>query len=207
MAQDLLLRAAHHGDIEEAALLMQKGHARPEVPMPPSNTTPLHAACRAGNLDMVNLLLGARASVNALEVSHCGGRSPLHLAAQANHTAIAGSLLVGGANPILRDSRGQTPLHLAALEGQADVTRLIANHGGDPNMRDYAGFNPAWWAKEFRHREVLEVYAKMQVEPLKMSARERLDFAGVKFKVGGKKKKKGSDRAKSRDKTPNPKKK
>eukprot|EP00439_Symbiodinium_sp_Y106_P052939 s1021_g7.t1 len=202
MASDLLLRAAQRGDIEEAALLLESGHAQPNVVMPPSDTTPLHAASRAGNLNMVNLLLEAQANPNAREVSQCGGRAALHLAAQANLTEIANNLLAKGANPVMRDSRGQTPLHLAALEGHADVTRLLLGHGGDPNMRDYAGFNAAWWAKEFKHQEVLDVYAAEQVQPLKITARERLDFSGVKFRVGGKKKKKEGERGKSRDKTP-----
>eukprot|EP00931_Biecheleriopsis_adriatica_P067858 TRINITY_DN41921_c0_g1_i1.p1 TRINITY_DN41921_c0_g1~~TRINITY_DN41921_c0_g1_i1.p1 ORF type:complete len:204 (-),score=38.83 TRINITY_DN41921_c0_g1_i1:37-648(-) len=190
MAQELLLRAAQHGDIEEAALLMEKGHACPDFAMPPLNTTPLHAACRHGHLDMVNLLIASRADPNRKEVTQCGARTPLHLAAQANLTSIATTLLAGGADPIKRDSRGQTPLHLAALEGQADVTRLLLARGADPNVRDYAGFNAAWWAKEFKFQDVLEEYAALQVEPQKLTARERLAISGVRPKVGGGKKKK-----------------
>ncbi|CAJ1367173.1 unnamed protein product [Effrenium voratum] len=172
MAQDLLLRAAQYGDIEEAALLIQRGLAKPETVSPPTNTTALHAACRAQNLDMVDLLMTARACPNAQEITQCGGRAPLHLAAQANLTEIATRLLVGGANPVLRDARGSTPLHAAALEGRAEVTKLLLAHGGDPFMRDFAGFNAAWWAKEFKHQEVLDVFSAQQVEPLKMSAKE-----------------------------------
>eukprot|EP00435_Cladocopium_sp_Y103_P038896 s343_g10.t1 len=53
MAQDLLLRAAQYGDVDEAVSLIQKEHAQPELAMPPTNTTPLHAACRSGALDMI----------------------------------------------------------------------------------------------------------------------------------------------------------
>eukprot|EP00930_Biecheleria_cincta_P020555 TRINITY_DN15435_c0_g1_i1.p1 TRINITY_DN15435_c0_g1~~TRINITY_DN15435_c0_g1_i1.p1 ORF type:complete len:216 (-),score=48.06 TRINITY_DN15435_c0_g1_i1:113-718(-) len=198
MAQDLLLRAAQHGDIEEAALLMEKGRALPAVAMPPSNTTPLHAACRAGNLDMVELLLAAKAEPNMKEIVPCGGRTALHVAAKENFTAIATRLLAAGADPLIRDARGSTPLHIAAQEGQADVTQLLVSHGADPNVRDFSGFNAAWWAKEFKHQDVLEFYASIQVAPLKITATERLAFSGIRLKVAPKKKAKGKDRDKSR---------
>ena len=66
MAQDLLLWAAQYGDMEEAVSLVRRG-ARADAAMPPTNTTPLHAACRAQDLKMVAFLLSARADPNVRE--------------------------------------------------------------------------------------------------------------------------------------------
>eukprot|EP00933_Yihiella_yeosuensis_P002323 TRINITY_DN103943_c0_g1_i1.p1 TRINITY_DN103943_c0_g1~~TRINITY_DN103943_c0_g1_i1.p1 ORF type:complete len:210 (-),score=45.65 TRINITY_DN103943_c0_g1_i1:75-704(-) len=197
MAQELLFRAAQHGDVEEAVLILDKGRALPSKAMPPSNTTPLHAASRAGMLDMVELLLTFKADPNMKEVVPCGGKAPLHLAAAINHVGIAGAILAAGGDPVLRDARGHTPLHIAAQAGHVEVTHLLCAHGADPNIRDFAGFNAAWWAKEFKHLDLLAEYAKMQVEPLKMSTTERLAFSGVRLKAPGKSKKKDGGAAKS----------
>ncbi|CAE8641784.1 unnamed protein product [Polarella glacialis] len=208
MAQELLQRAAQHGDIEEAVLLLEKGHVVPGMAMPPSNSTPVHAACRSGHLDMVNLLLQRQADPNKFETASCGGLTPLHIAAQADFSGIVSALLDGGADPIARDTRGRTPLRVAAQEGQAEVTWLLIAHGADPHMRDFAGFNPAWWAKEFKHQPVLDVYAQMQVVPLKMTATERLAFSGMKIKFAPRKWKKAQGKdGKARSASPSKRKK
>merc|ERR1712232_1419141 len=100
-----------------AVLLMERGLARVDVALPPTNTTPLRAACRAGMSDMVQLLLRRRADPDAHEVTPCGGRTPLHLATQGHYLGIVADLLRGGASPLISDSRGQSSLHLAAQEG------------------------------------------------------------------------------------------
>mmetsp|Transcript_11516 Transcript_11516/g.31187 ORF Transcript_11516/g.31187 Transcript_11516/m.31187 type:complete len:217 (-) Transcript_11516:144-794(-) len=199
MAEELLLHAAERGDLEEASRLLERGRVRADVVLPPAKTTPLHAACRLGGLDMAELLLRAGADPNAREATGVGGRSPLHVAAQreVGGPGLVTALLHAGASAVLRDTRGQTPLHSAAQAGHADITRLLLAQGGDPHLRDWAGFNPAWWAKEYRHVEVLEVYAAHQVEPASITARMVLQHAGPRARSvllaskGGKKKKSG----------------
>mmetsp|Transcript_179780 Transcript_179780/g.570205 ORF Transcript_179780/g.570205 Transcript_179780/m.570205 type:complete len:166 (-) Transcript_179780:107-604(-) len=75
-------------------------------------------------------------------------------------------------------------------------------HGADPNLRDWAGFNPAWWAKEYRHQEVLEVYAAEQVAPSGITARMAMEHAGPRARsvlmgAKGARKKKGARSARS----------
>eukprot|EP00413_Alexandrium_margalefii_P026182 CAMPEP_0204572066 /NCGR_PEP_ID=MMETSP0661-20131031/39262_1 /ASSEMBLY_ACC=CAM_ASM_000606 /TAXON_ID=109239 /ORGANISM="Alexandrium margalefi, Strain AMGDE01CS-322" /LENGTH=265 /DNA_ID=CAMNT_0051580403 /DNA_START=56 /DNA_END=849 /DNA_ORIENTATION=- len=178
MADELLQHAAEHGDLEQVALLIERGRSRADAALPPANTTPLHAACRTGNLDMVELLLRLRADPNAREIQACGGVGPLHIAAQGDLIGITMALLRAGANPVLRDVRGQTPLHVAAQCGRAEVTQVLVAQGADPHIRDDAGFNAAWWAKEFRHCELVSWYSQRQVEPLGIAAGQRLAHAG-----------------------------
>mmetsp|Transcript_72738 Transcript_72738/g.162835 ORF Transcript_72738/g.162835 Transcript_72738/m.162835 type:complete len:213 (-) Transcript_72738:251-889(-) len=196
MAEELLQHAAESGDLEQVTLLIERGRCRADVVLPPANTTPLHAACRTGNLQMVELLLKLQADPNACEVKACGGLSPLHIAADADFVGITMALLRAGANPVLPDVRGQTPLHLAAQSGRTDVTRVLVAQGADPHVRDAAGFNAAWWAKEFRHQDLVSWYAERQVEPLGISARQRLAHAGVRLHLKSRKKDRSSSRAK-----------
>mmetsp|Transcript_10133 Transcript_10133/g.26023 ORF Transcript_10133/g.26023 Transcript_10133/m.26023 type:complete len:212 (-) Transcript_10133:106-741(-) len=204
MAEDLLLHAAARGDLEEVSMLLERGRAKADSALPPSKTTPLHAACRTGGLDMAELLIRWKADLNAKEATGCGGRTALHIATQRERggTSLASVLLRAGASPIERDARGQTPLHTAAQVGQADITRLLLAQGADPNLRDWAGFNPAWWAKEYRHQEVLEVYAAEQVAPSGITARMAMEHAGPRARsvlmgAKGARKKKGARSARS----------
>merc|ERR1712187_54138 len=108
-----------------------------------------------------------------------GGMAPLHLAAESDMVGVASLLLKAGAHVTAQDSRGRTPLHAAAQEGGRDITRLLLAHGADPHMRDNSGHNAAWWAKQFKHAEVFEIYTDMQVEPKNISIREQMLHAGI----------------------------
>mmetsp|Transcript_32563 Transcript_32563/g.93384 ORF Transcript_32563/g.93384 Transcript_32563/m.93384 type:complete len:91 (+) Transcript_32563:3-275(+) len=56
--------------------------------------------------------------------------------------------------------------------------------GADPHLRDTAGFNACWWAKEFKHQTVVDLFAEMQVEPKSITAGQLLAHAGVKLVTG-----------------------
>mmetsp|Transcript_32674 Transcript_32674/g.97051 ORF Transcript_32674/g.97051 Transcript_32674/m.97051 type:complete len:213 (+) Transcript_32674:79-717(+) len=206
MGEELLLRAAQYGDVGQACLLLDRRKAEAKTRLPPVGTTPLHAASRSGNLDMVELLLRGRADPNVCEVAACGGKAPLHLASRQDCPGVVLALLEAGANPGLGDASGQTPLHLAAQEGKTAATRILLECGADPHLKDNAGMNAAWWAKEYRHAEVLEIYAEIQVLPDRITAKQAILHAGPRARAmivnrrGGKKKKKagdGDDRSKS----------
>lgn len=177
MGEELLRISCERGDLREASLLLEGGRARADCALPPTLTTPLHVACRAQSLEVVQLLLRHRADPNAHEIRPCGGRTALHLAAQKDCPGITAALLKAGASPVALDSRGMTPLHLAAQEGLVDVTRLLLAHGADPLLRDKAGCNAAWWAKDFGHPAVEAVYAELQVLPRILTAKEAVKHA------------------------------
>eukprot|EP00929_Paragymnodinium_shiwhaense_P024802 TRINITY_DN15157_c0_g1_i1.p2 TRINITY_DN15157_c0_g1~~TRINITY_DN15157_c0_g1_i1.p2 ORF type:complete len:215 (-),score=68.13 TRINITY_DN15157_c0_g1_i1:135-779(-) len=195
-AEALFMHAVQHGRIEEASMLLKRGRAHADLVMAPTNTSALHAATRAADTRMVEMLLQAKADVNAQEAMICGGKTPLHLAAESELVGIATSLLNADANLLTKDSRGLTPLHAAAQEGRCDVTKILLAKGADPFMRDYSGHNAAWWAKEFKHAEVSSLYREMNVDPINITAKQVLVHAGVAGKLlrkAKKKKKEGKD--------------
>mmetsp|Transcript_122698 Transcript_122698/g.244079 ORF Transcript_122698/g.244079 Transcript_122698/m.244079 type:complete len:197 (+) Transcript_122698:55-645(+) len=179
MAQELLHHAAVHGEMEQAALLLDRGGADPGAPVPGTNTTSLHAACEAGHLGIAKLLLDCRADANMCETQRCGGRTPLHIAAERDFVYVVLALVQASANPSIPDSRGHTALHLAAQRGRLEITQALVAQGADPHARDHAGFNAAWWAREFNHPDVVNFYRQIHVEPQRISAAQRLRHAGV----------------------------
>eukprot|EP00903_Cladosiphon_okamuranus_P007646 g7415.t1 len=85
--------------------------------------TPIFDAAAAGSTGAVTSLLRHGASVHALDL---GGRAPLHVAIEADHTAACSALLSGGANPLLRHGDEQVSvLDVAVREGNLDVVVAI----------------------------------------------------------------------------------
>eukprot|EP01044_Picomonas_judraskeda_P007641 COSAG03_NODE_832_length_5683_cov_10.516112_3_plen_139_part_00 len=74
--------------------------------------TALHCAAQRGRGEVVRLLLGQGASVNAQSTN---GDAPLHLAAQdrKNGATVASELIKAGANVSLPNGMGWTALHCA----------------------------------------------------------------------------------------------
>jgi len=90
--------------------------------------TALHYAARNGHVGIVELLLAARANVNAAECSF----TPLLRAAFMGHTAIVSMLLSRKADVSTPDTvEGLTPLHKAAARGHGDVVGLLLAAGGE----------------------------------------------------------------------------
>ncbi|XP_018333137.1 ankyrin repeat domain-containing protein 6 [Agrilus planipennis] len=96
----------------------------------------LRAAAAAGDALQVGRLLG---SARCVRFSHDEqGRSALHLAASAGHTAVV-RLLLNVAAPKEVDSpdgAGCTPLQRAAADGHEEVVRLLLSRGADIDKQD-----------------------------------------------------------------------
>ena len=85
---------------------------------------PLHHAAGAGYLEIVNILLEARAEIDAKDIH---GKTPLHSAALGWRNAeqvypeIVRILLEARAHINAKDMHGETALTYAAIRGRADV--------------------------------------------------------------------------------------
>ena len=144
-ASDDLLDAARQGDVPAVRALLEAG-ADPNVARG-DGLTALHIAAGRGNLDIVRLLMGAEARVDA--TTRLGAYTPLHLASQGGHLAVAEELLDGGADPAARTTTtGVTPLHLAAkaVDGEG-LVQLLLERGAPPDAREAsAGQTPLMFA-------------------------------------------------------------
>jgi ankyrin repeat protein len=107
-----------------------------------SGDTPLHAAARAGNAELVFQLVGKGADSNAL----AAGLTPLRIAAGHPDLDAAAwmveSMVVNGADPNARQGDGISPLHAAAAAGNAEAVRLLIYDGADPEARTPEGKTP-----------------------------------------------------------------
>jgi uncharacterized protein len=98
--------------------------------------TALHWAALRDDLDMVNLLLSAGASVKA--ATRNGAITPLFLACGNGNPAILEGLLKAGAGANSVNANGTTPLMTAASSGQPDAVKILLDHGADVKAKEAA---------------------------------------------------------------------
>jgi ankyrin repeat protein len=118
--------------------------------------TPLHFACLLGNVDSVNAMLDAGASVNARDKL---GQTPLHTAVQNHHPAIVGTLLEAKADKNLKYGCGFTAVMLESIEH--DIYHLLMQHSDiNISLRDHAGETAIDIAVRRGKFEVVEIIRK-----------------------------------------------
>jgi len=91
----------------------------------PDGTTPLDRAVVAGFKDIVELLIGKGADVNA---KNFWDWTPLHSAVY-RHKDVVELLIASGADVNARDRSGGTPLSYAQSEGYTEIVGLLRKHG------------------------------------------------------------------------------
>ena len=131
-----LLEATKRGDVAAVRTLLRGGADVNEAQG--DGLTPLHVAAQEGNLDIVRLLIGAHANVEAK--TRLGDYTPLHLASGAAHESVVRALLDAGAQPAATTTyTGVTSLHLAAkaVHGES-VVKLLLQKGAPVNAREAA---------------------------------------------------------------------
>ena len=90
--------------------------------------TPLHWAARNGALEVVKLLAGCSAEIDARNDRQ---ETPLHLASYGGHAPVVDVLCSEGADLDAATKGGETPLFLAAGRGATEAVRILASLGAD----------------------------------------------------------------------------
>eukprot|EP01102_Stenamoeba_stenopodia_P011976 TRINITY_DN3724_c0_g1_i2.p1 TRINITY_DN3724_c0_g1~~TRINITY_DN3724_c0_g1_i2.p1 ORF type:complete len:336 (-),score=82.45 TRINITY_DN3724_c0_g1_i2:14-1021(-) len=93
--------------------------------------TPLHIACRDGQLKCVELLLKNGADISA---KNCWGNQPLHLACYKGYFAVVQRLIAAGCDLNAVNKRRETALHYAVRYNHYLIAQLLLHHGADKSI-------------------------------------------------------------------------
>ena len=152
---DQLGLAAEKDDVVKVKRLLKRG-VSPDSTCSASGVTPLGVAAERGHLEIVRLLLDAKATVDVL--TH-DGLTALHISSQFGKDAVIDMLCERGADPNrLCGYHGLTPLMYATQRNLVSTTRLLIRHTADVNVvggRDKG--TALHLACSFGHVEVLHV--------------------------------------------------
>lgn len=119
---------------------------------------PLHDLMFSGNRDIVELLIGEGAHIDA---ANGLGQTPLHIAAEAGNVGALDALLAANAKPNVKDVEGRTPLHCAVLsdktQDRRELVTVLASAGADVDALTPAGWTALHLAVREGDADVVEV--------------------------------------------------
>lgn len=130
--------------------------------------TALYFAVLAGNLELVEKILAARAN---LEFTYNFTRDPrksergtiLHYAVMVGNVGVVDALIDAGANTTAKDRFGKTPLHYAVGRGNADMVKALLRKNRDSiNEADSAGKTALQYAVEKGDTAIIRILLDAQ---------------------------------------------
>ncbi|CAE7667629.1 unnamed protein product [Symbiodinium pilosum] len=101
-------------------------------------------ACIKGHLQIVKILLEARASIE--EAASSSGKTPLSLAAERGHKEVVEELLAKQARLDQTNTDGSTPLHAAAHQCEVEIVAHLLSRKSIVNVADNEGWTPLMYA-------------------------------------------------------------
>ncbi|XP_061751148.1 ankyrin repeat and SOCS box protein 2-like isoform X3 [Nerophis ophidion] len=165
--------------------------------------TPLYAACRLDNVDIVSLLLSFGATVNQRCAQDAGAKinpsntysvTPLIVAAQLGRLKVASYLIGKGADVNMQTCDGVTALHEASKNGHEDIVSLLLSKNADANRPANSGLLPLHVAAENGHQKIVALLVPVTsrtllrhswISPLHLAAEHnRPQVAAVLLKTG-----------------------
>lgn len=142
------------GNVELARELIQRG-AHVNVINDFFKESPLYAAVKQGNIDLVALLL-ANGAENTITPKH--GETPLHLAVSMNNIDMI-KLLLDHEFDINTKNRfvGNTPLHYAVINDNFDLVKLLLTYSPDDLIKNNYGQTPRDIAKARGYQNITDI--------------------------------------------------
>lgn len=138
-------------------LLIEAGSLVDQLSLPRffGGVAPLHMACQRGHLEILRMLLAARADPDQ---ASCDGGRPLSIASSRGHLEVVRLLLDAGAKLEHSGSHSSGhPLLLAAQRGNLEVLRMLIAAGADVNRATNLGYTPLLVATQRGHCEAVRV--------------------------------------------------
>ncbi|MCU0467244.1 MAG: ankyrin repeat domain-containing protein [Arcicella sp.] len=154
-ANQLLLAAALHGNVQDIKKAMLKGadvNCRDE-----NGNTPLNMVAKLSYFHLVKYFVEKGAEVNTSNNEHI---TPLHYGVEYNNVKIVKLLLEKGANIDARDGIYETPLHWAGWTGNIEAARLLLDYGANPYTPNNSGVTPLFNAIRQEHWKLEKIFKK-----------------------------------------------
>lgn len=152
-----LLNAISQKNVLEVKRLISVG-ADVNKKAPGGGKTALHLVLEVNDNQIMNLLIEAKADVNATTQTKT---TPLHVAAQQGNISAIEKLARAGAKVDCISVNGCTPLHEAAAKGHIFAVIKLLEFKANPNIRDSRlDLTPANLAQEYGYEKVKDTLAK-----------------------------------------------
>lgn len=130
-----------------------------------SQRTALHFAAENGNMEVVRMLLDAKANANAQDRT---GKTPVTIAAERGKPEVLKALIAAGGNPNSRDQVEGSPLLWASGLGGPETVAILLDAGADPNVQDVNGMTPLMWAAGVGKPETVRLLVNKGADPKKV---------------------------------------
>ena len=146
-----LIEAVRAGDLTAVRAFLQDGVDVDGRAI--DDTTALHWAAHADDLEAADLLLASGADV---AVTNRYGVAPIALASLNGSAVMVERLLEAGADPETTQPGGETALMTAARTGLVEAVQVLLDHHADPNARETSkGQTALMWAAAENNADVI----------------------------------------------------
>ncbi|KAK3087190.1 hypothetical protein FSP39_002867 [Pinctada imbricata] len=163
---EALLEAAKKGMFEIVEFILRSSD---DVDINYTNSNGRNALCmsiKAGDLNVVKLLVEKGASVNVNEANmNCFDTNPLHLATECDDVNILEFLLRNGANVNSMDKLGCSALHRAIKSKNVDKVKILLENGADLKPMEYFEMTPLCSAVMMESPEIVQLLLNAGADP------------------------------------------
>jgi len=151
-------KAINNNRVEELSRLIDESPTTElAVTKSASGKTALMIACKLGEQQLVNRLLGFGADVHA---STATGGTPVMFASLGGHVGLVRQLIELDVDLDAQGSNGWTALTIAAAKGNAELLSVLIEQQADINVRDIYRWTPLMRAVDNLHFEAVQVLLK-----------------------------------------------
>ena len=133
--------------------------------------TPLHCACKNGDLNMIEILLKGGTNIDQKDSS---GKTPLHHACEKGHLIAVELLLENKASVDLADENGASPLHFACGLGHDAIVKILLKNNANKDDIDLIGQTPLHQACMGNHLSTIELLYSEGASLLEIDINEKL---------------------------------
>jgi len=154
---------AARGDLRAVRRFLAGGGSVDSAEGGAGGATMLMASAQGGHLEVVELLLERKASV---DLAMKGGQTALMHAAENWQRAVVQLLLRAGASKDLQIPSGETALSMAAACGYQKVVELLLRAGADTTLRGFKGRTARDDADKGQHHRTAKLIEQHEASPL-----------------------------------------